>query len=140
MLAEESLRSKALYKLFLATIKYIPMVISSCYVLNTALALAGIDVPILSMLSGMSFFTWIFMYLAAVVFRFCAYHRMFLWFILGEDAVNTVDYHFDLPVSDLEIFAIHFSMIGIFLFIILYLYVKSNKKSTAKSHRRHRYR
>ena len=96
--------------------------------LNTILALAGIDFPILSIISGMSILTWLFMYLATIVFRFCKYHRMFLWFILSEDIINTIDYYIDLPISDFNMFAINFAIIGIFLFIILYLYVKSNKK------------
>lgn len=84
------------------------------------------------MLVGMSLFTWLFMYLAAIVFKFCNYHKMFLWFILAENIINIVDYYIELPISDFNMFAIHFSIIGILLFIILYLYVKSNKKSTAE--------
>lgn len=122
---EESLRSKDLYKLLLATVKYIPMIISSCYVLNTILAIAGIDFPVLSMLSGMSILTWLFMYLAAIVFRFCNYHRMFLWYILVDDIISTIDYYIDLPVNDFQILEIHGAIIGVFLYIILYLYVKS---------------
>ncbi len=132
MTMEANLRSKVLYKLLLVTIKYIPIVISFCYVLNTILALAEIDFPILSMLAGMSILTWIFMYLATVVFRFCNYHKMFLWYILTDDIISTLDYYIDLPIDDFQILAIHSTIIGIFLFIILYLYAKNNKKSIRK--------
>lgn len=129
----ESLRSKRLYKLFIVTLKYIPMIISSCYILNTILAITRIDFPLLSMLSGLSILTWIFMYLATIVFRFCNYHRMFLWYILLSDTVNTVDYYIDLPINDFNMYAINISLIGIFLFIILYLYVKSRRQNAKRS-------
>lgn len=127
--AEVSLRSKHLYKLFIIILKYIPMIISSCYILNTILAIAGIDFPILSILSGMSIFTWVFMYIATVVFRFCNYHRMFLWYILSNNILNLIDYYIKLPISDFNMLAINVVLIGIFLFITLYLYVKARKET-----------
>lgn len=132
---EGNLKSKELHKLLLLTIKYIPMVIAACYVLNTVLCVAHIDVPILSNIAGMSILTWIFLYLSAVVFRFCNYHKMFLWYILVSDIINIFDYYFYLPINDSGMYLINFSVIGVFLYIILYLYVKSNKKSTTKDSR-----
>lgn len=132
---EESLKSKTLYKVLLIVIKYIPMVIALCYVLNVISSLIGIELPMLSNIAGISILTWIFLYLSATVFRFCAYHKMFLWYILISDIFNYIDYYIDLPLEDFNIFAIHFAVIGIFLFIILYLYVKSNKKSSTKNNR-----
>ena len=52
-------------------LKYIPMLISLVYVLNTALSYFYIGIPVLSNLTGMSILPWIFMYLSATVFRFC---------------------------------------------------------------------
>lgn len=134
MVMEGNLKSKTLYRLLLITLKYIPPIISFCYVLNTILAIAEVDFPILSILSGMSVFTWMFMYLSAIVFRFCNYHKMFLWYILADDSISIIDYYIDLPIDDIDMIGIHSSIIGIFLFIILYLYVKSNKKITDKNH------
>lgn len=125
MLVEESsrsVRSKTLYKLLILLLKYIPMLIAICYLLSTLMAIFGLESNILSHLSGMSLFTWIFLYLASVVFRFCMYHKMFLWYILTDDLVNIVDYYVGIPVSNLNIIAIHCVIAGIFLFIILYLH------------------
>lgn len=124
---EANLKSKRLYKLFVLVLKYIPMIISSCYVLNTILAITGIDIPLISTFAGLSILTWLFMYLATIVFRFCNYHRMFLWYILASDIVNTIDYYIDLPISDFNMYAINIALIGIFLFIILYLYLKRKR-------------
>lgn len=39
------------------------------------------------------------------------------------------------PIEDLELLMIHGTITGLFLFVILYLYVKSHKKPTIKDSR-----
>lgn len=46
MAKEENLKSKSLYKLLLIMLKYIPMLIALFYVINTATAYIGIDIPV----------------------------------------------------------------------------------------------
>lgn len=127
MAKAESLRSKILYKTLLILLKYIPIIIALFYVLNTITALVGIDMPVLSHIAGMSLFTWIFMYIAAWVFQFCIYHRMFLYYILITDLINIYDYYIEI---NYDIVPIHITLIGTSLFLILYFYVKHNKKLT----------
>ena len=81
-------------------LKYIPMIISLFYLINTITAFIGIDIPILSTISGMSLLTWIFMYIATIVFNFCSYHRIFLYYILIVDIINIIDYYISIPISD----------------------------------------
>ena len=81
-------------------LKYIPMIISLFYLINTITAFIGIDIPILSTISGMSLLTWIFMYIATIVFNFCSYHRIFLYYILIVDIINIIDYYINIPISD----------------------------------------
>lgn len=123
MAKEENLKSKSLYKLLLIMLKYIPMLIALFYVINTATAYVGIDIPVLR-----SLLTWIFMYLSAIVFRFCLYHRMFLYYILTTDIINIIDYYVGIPITDFELLMLHSVITGISLFIILYAYVKNHKK------------
>lgn len=128
MVKGESLRNKSLYKTLLILLKYIPIIISLFYIVNTLGALFGIDLPVLSNIAGMSLLTWVFMYLAALVFKFCIYHRMFLYYILVTDIINIINYYIGIPVDSYGIVMIHSVVIGILLFIILYFYVKHNKK------------
>lgn len=128
MVKGESLRNKRLYKTLLILLKYIPIIIALFYIVNTLGALFGIDLPVLSNIAGMSLLTWVFMYLAALVFKFCIYHRMFLYYILVTDIINIIDYYIGIPVDSYGIVMIHSVVIGILLFIILYFYVKHNKK------------
>lgn len=136
MLVEGNSRNvnKLYYKLFIIVLKYIPSLIALCYILNTVMALFGIYIEPLSNIAGMSLLTWIFLYIATYVFKFCIYHRIFLWYILIDDLLNIIDYYYELPIETSNLLMIHNSIIGIFLFIILYLYVKNHKKSISKNH------
>ena len=48
-------------------------------------------IPAANNIAGMSLLTWIFMYIATIVFKFCSYHRIFLYYILIVDTINIVD-------------------------------------------------
>ena len=125
--------NKNLYKILLLLLKVIPMLTALGYLLNTLLLYIGIDAIILSYLVGMSFSTWLFVLIAAFVCKFCIYHRMFLYYILSADCINVIDSYVGIPVSDLNLLAIHFIVAGVFLFLILYFYVKCNKKPSRKN-------
>lgn len=123
-----SLRNKGLYKMELYLLKVMPMLLAAIYLINTVLSYYDVIVPALSYIGGLSFIPLLFMYISSYVFRFCGYHRMFLHYIVINDLINLIDYYYTLPISDWELLVLHMSIAGISLFIILYLYVKSNRK------------
>ena len=82
------LRNKSLYKIFLIILKYIPIMIGMCYILNTILYVLGTDLLFLSILSGTSILTLMFLIIASFVFRFCLYHRIFLYYATTIDLIN----------------------------------------------------
>ena len=127
-----SLKSKRLYKVQLYLLKVIPMVMAFCYLLNSIFSYYDIDLEILSYLSSCSILMILFLYISSYVFRFCEYHRMFLHYIVVNTAINTYDLYVKIPLSDLQMLTLYMSISGIFLFIILYLYVKSHKRTTSK--------
>ena len=120
--------SKDLHKILLVMLKVIPMITALGYLLNTLLLYIGIDAVILSYLIGMSLFTWLFILIAAFVFKFCIYHRMFLYYILATDVLNIYDTYIGVPVSNQGLVSMHMIITGIFLFLVLYFYAKCNKK------------
>lgn len=131
MAAEESLRSKTLYKVEIGLLKIIPMILAGIYLSNTILSyFLDIDLIILSYIGGISLLPLIFLYLSSYVFRFCIYHRVFLHYITINELILILDTHIGLPISDLEYFCLQMSIFGISLFLFLYLYVKSNKGPT----------
>ena len=132
---ENSLRNRDLYKIELDLLKVMPMLLATIYLVNTVLSYYDIVVLALSYIGGLSFIPLVFMYISSYVFRFCSYHRMFLHYIVINDLINLIDYHYTLPISDWELLILHMSIAGISLFIILYLYVKGHSKNVKKHSR-----
>lgn len=135
MAVEERLKDKTLYKLELYLLKIIPMLLALIAFLNTVLSYFDIDLVIWSYIGSVSLLPLIFLYMSSYVFRFCEYHRMFLHYVVITNVLNVYDYYIGIPISDRELIVLHMIITGISLFIILYLYVKSTKKSSTKSNR-----
>lgn len=123
------------YKLLIVALKFIPMLTALCYMISTIFNYFDYNIEPLSNLGGMSLLTWVFIYLASVVFKFCSYHRMFLWYILVDDLVNIIDYYWNIPISTDNILMLHNIWIGVTLFIVLILYVKDNKRITGEDNK-----
>lgn len=132
---EEKLRNKKLYKIELLFLKVIPMIMALIFLLNSILSYFNIDLVIFSYLGGASVLTLGFLYLSSYVFQFCEYHRMFLHYVVVTWIINILDYYIGIPINDLEYLCLQMVIAGIFLFIILYLYVKDDKGSTTKNSR-----
>lgn len=127
MVVEANL-NKALYKIQLYLLKTIPIVMAFICLLNSILSYFDIDLPILSYIVGNSFLTIIYFYITSYVFKFCEYHRMFMHYTTITWIINIIDLYIGIPIEDLPYLLLQLIVAGICLFIILYLYVKSNKK------------
>lgn len=119
---EERLARKRLYKVTIGVLKIIPMLLSFCVVLNMFFDFFGIDSGIISTIGGISFLPLLFIYLASFAFGFCRYHRMFLHYIVANNVLTMADYYVGLPVDNVSLFMVHIFLVGLFLFLILYLY------------------
>lgn len=133
VVVEKSKRSE--YKLLIIVLKFIPMLTALCYMSSTIFNYFGYNIEPLSNFGGMSLLTWLFIYLASIVFNFCTYHRMFLWYIFIDDLFNIIDYYITIPISTDSILMLHNILIGITLFTVLILYVKDNKSIIRKSNK-----
>lgn len=120
---------KRLYKIELLYIKYIPMIVSVMFLIDTSLMyFFGIQLPIIRHFSGITFMTLVFLYLSSYVFKFCKYHRMFIHYLSITWILGVISAQGVIPVSYNDYFHLQFMITGIFLFIILYMYVRNNKK------------
>jgi len=128
---EARLRDKALYKLTLYLLKTIPMMLAAIQLLNTLLSGFGIDLPLLSYIGGVSLLPLVFLYLASYVFRFCACHRMFLHYVAVNTLLNIYDLYVGIPLDDRQAITLYLVLACIFLFITLFLYVKTDNKAVA---------
>ena len=126
-MAEEKL-NKPLYKIELWLIKMIPVIISVLEVLNTVLSYFNIEVELLSAIGGMSLLPWLFLYISSFVFRFCIYHRLFLYYILVNELISWYDYKIGIPIDSKSYLCLHLVIAGIFLIAIVYFKFKLCKK------------
>lgn len=125
MAAEEVLKSKTLYKMLLYLLKVIPMILALVTLVNIITSYFNIDLSILSYLvTGLLLG---FVYMAAKVFRFCNYHKMFLYYITLNMLINIVDYEIGLPIDNWTLFCVYVTITGVSLFIILYMYLNKKK-------------
>lgn len=126
---EKFARSKVSHKVLILVVKYIPMFISIFYILNTLLCWINIDTPVISNIAGVSMLTWIFLYLSSIVFQFCIYHRMFLYYILVTDLINIYDFYLGIPISTVQLLSVHSVIISVLLFLLLYIHIKNHDKN-----------
>lgn len=117
--------NKELYKIEIWLLKVIPMLIAALYLLNTVLSYFYIEISALSLVGGLSLLPMLFLYISSFVFHFCAYHRMFIYYVAVSDLLSYADYIFDgLPIPNRSYLLLHIVIAGLFLFIILYLKFK----------------
>lgn len=126
----DALKSKTLYKILLGLLKVLPALTALFYFISTLFSICGIELPILSTISGQSILSILFMYIASYVFRFCSYHRMFLHYIVIIDIINYIDYNIGIPINDKCMLMLISLITAIFLFLTLYLHLKSKKNET----------
>lgn len=122
-MVEEKL-NKLLYKIELLFIKLIPIILSVLTLLNVILSYLNIDVELLSAIGGMSLLPWLFFYISSFVFRFCIYHRLFLYYILVNELLSWYDYKIGIPLSNKGYLVLHLVIAGLFLIAIVYFKFK----------------
>lgn len=123
-----SFQNKNLYKVFLIYLKIIPILLSSCCILNTTLSYYAIETPIFSILGETAIPEILLIYIATFVFRFCSYHRMFLYFLFINNIINIYDFEFG--IKNIELLMLVFILYGITLFATLTMYL-INKRHNA---------
>ena len=124
----EAKLNKPLYKIELFLIKMIPIIISVLEVVNTILSYLNIEVELISAVAGMSLLPWLFLYISSFVFKFCIYHRLFLYYILVNELLSWYDYKIGVPLSAKGYLVLHLIIAGIFIILITYFKFKLCKK------------
>ena len=128
MSGENNLKSKALYKLTLDTLKVLPMVMAFSYLAMFALANTIEDLVIIPHLLGTVIAPLVFLYLTSYVFKFCAFHRMFIHYYAFIELLNVTDYYIRIPISDEAITTLHDSVTIVFLVMVVITYIIKFKK------------
>lgn len=117
------------YKLSLALIKYMPMILAACDMLNTLFWLFKINCFYLSYIGGISFLTIVLLYLLSYTFKFCFHHRIFIHYLVLNNILSIFDYYNIISIPII----IYLLLIGVTCFIFLYCHVKKLKKDRNES-------
>ena len=115
------------YKFFRIFLKTIPMLMAGLYLGNTVLSFFDIDISLFSYLTGVGLVPWLFIMVSSYLFKFCEYHRMFLWYIMANNLICWTDEEFGLPISNWNFFVLHVIVAGFFLFLVLYFCQRCKK-------------
>lgn len=128
MTNETSLRSKALYKITLYVLKMLPMIMAFSYLIMFVLANTIESFVIVPHIIGTVITPLVFVYLTSYVFRFCAFHRLFIHYYAFVELLNVTDYYIRIPISDAAITFIHDSVTIVFLILAVIMYIYKYKK------------
>lgn len=128
MTNETSLRSKALYKVTLYVLKILPMIMAFSYLIMFVLANTVESFVIVPHIMGTVIAPLAFVYLTSYVFRFCAFHRLFIHYYAFVELLNVTDYYVRIPISDSAITFIHDSVTIVFLILAVVMYIYKYKK------------
>lgn len=118
---------KTLYKINIFLLKVLPVVMAFSYLLNTQLSLLGTAFQMIVHYVGLVITPLAFMYISSYVFQFCNYHRMFLHYITFEELLNTIDWYYQLPLTDKQLDMLHLITALIFLITAVIMYIKKRK-------------
>lgn len=127
-MTESTLKSKTLYKITLLTLKMLPMIMSFSYLIMFVLANTVEDWVIIPHILGTVIAPLTFVYLTSYVFKFCAFHRMFIHYYAFVELLNVTDYYVKIPISDEAITILHDSVTIIFLISVVITYIIKYKK------------
>lgn len=113
------------HKIFISSLKYFPLIMAISYVASSILLFLGI--PILcTWLWGTSLLSTIFILIASYTFKFCNYHRIFIYYSLGVEIFKNI--LFVVGVNVLTTYSLLLIIISFFIVccIALYQHLKQN--------------
>lgn len=125
----EGLR-KNRYKAHLVIVKVSPFILGLLYALNTLLAYFYIEITWAGYIGHLALIPALSLISQSFVLQFCVYHRLPIYYILVNDALNTYDYFYGINVSDRGLFLLNLLLVWVTIFSIVYFYVKRHKKAT----------
>jgi hypothetical protein len=127
-----TLKSKVLYKATLLLLKILPMIMAFSYLIMFVLANTIEDYVIIPHIIGTVIAPLIFVYLASYVFKFCAFHRIFIHYYAFIELLNVTDYYIRIPISDEAITLLHDSITAIFLISVVVIYIYKYKRDRCR--------
>lgn len=120
---------KNTYKIFIATIKYLPTILALTKITSLILSYYKVTSFFLTCTSGTSILFLGLLYLISYIFRFCGLYRLSLNYVSLVTGISIVDWYFKLPVC-IGSYPMYFALTGIFIisWIIVWYKNRNNPK------------
>lgn len=113
--------NQSLYKIELYWIKIIPILLAVFSFTDTILSYIGINTEIIAYINAI--IVWLFLLLSSIIFKFCKWHRLFLYYILTENLINTYDCAYTIPLDLKNMIVVQLMIILIFITLGLYFHL-----------------
>ena len=120
--------SRTQYRITLALVKYIPWLIAIFYLIVCVLNCFGIHLFLLGILSTLSVLPAICLISFSLLFKFCIWHRLPIYYVFVQNTINAIDFYIGIPISNIWMCCIYMIITGIFVLLGAYLKNKYNEK------------
>ena len=118
--------NKTLYKLTIITLKFLPIVMASAFMISNIIHITIIQ--IICHIIGINVAQFLFIYLTSYAFKFCNYHRIFIHYLVLIETINVIDWYIGIPVSDKAMQITHIVISVVFIVIAVKMYYNKNIK------------
>lgn len=123
--------SRIQYRITLLLVKYIPWIIAAFNLLFYVLDCFGINLVFVNFIAVLSVLPAICLIAFSILFKFCVWHRLPIYYIFVQNIVNAIDFYIGIPVSNLSMCYIYLIITGIFVLLGAYLKNRYNEKVRA---------
>lgn len=118
--------NKNLYKLTIITLKFLPIVMASAFMISNVIHIA--IVQMICHIIGLNIAQFLFIYLTSYAFKFCNYHRIFIHYLVLIETINAIDWYIGIPISDKAMEITHIVISVVFIAIAVEMYYNKNIK------------
>lgn len=117
--------NKYVYKILLSIIKYIPILLSICFIINFICSYFNVILVGIQCFIGVSFLFIILLYLLSYVFKFCYLYRLPLHYITLSSIIGVLKQFGVITLSALGMYRLYFIIAGIALIVYVWLMYKN---------------
>lgn len=126
---QTTLRNKNLYKFTVSLLKLLPMVMVVSYFLMLLLFFTADRYIVIPHVLGTVIAPLVFIYLISYVFRYCAFHRMFIHYYAFIQLLNVIGHYNWLPTDGETTTLIHDGVTIVFIISATIMYVIKFRKA-----------
>ena len=131
-MSREDTLNKTLYKAEIAFLKLLLPIMGFSYLLNSLASYFSSGVQIVTHYLGLVIAPMVFMLISSYVFKFCTYHRLFIYYIIVDELLLLTDWYFHIPISNKAICIVHFIIAGVFLSLAIGMFIYKKVKGNLK--------